>query len=601
MKRYSIILFILCLQAAEAKIYKVGSSRTYKTPSQLENVILDGDTVEIDNEEYVGDVTLWKRNNLFIKGVAGRPHFRANGVRLRWNKSIWLIMGNNIIIENIEFSEAVISNSLGGNGAGIRTEPQATNITIRNCYFHHNQNGIFFPDNPKNNILIESCEFAYNGFGDTGFTHNMYINKVQSFTLRFCYSHHIDADGHLVKSRAAKSFILYNRIADEPGGNSSRLIDLSNGGESYVIGNILIQNAQAINKNLISYGLEGYTNVKNELYIANNTMINERFNGTFIDVANGADKVQIMNNIMVGTGERIKGTAELFNNLNFDQVNQARFQDISNDNYRPTSGSPVVDNGLDFGDANGYSLTPQFEYQSPLSGIIRNRIRAIDIGAYEFIPECFGDSSLITKQFYTICKGDSIFLGGDFQSQSAIYRDTLFTQAGCDSVVISQLTVNPLPTRPSINFFTPNILCASTDADTYQWLLDGILLTEEVQCLRVEEEGIYRVLTVKNSCTSDTSEALNFTLTDLSSDTSTYFVKVFPNPSSGKINLNFVENSGKIKITLFDLLGHKLWSTSLALEMTKQALKFPNLESGTYILKIDASSQTYYEILIIGR
>lgn len=599
MKNYYlfILIFLLSTQFTQAKVYQVGPGRTYTKPSQLENIVQDGDTVEIDAAEYVGDVTLWTKNNLVLRGVGGRPHFRANGVRLRWDKSIWLIMGNDVLIENIEFSEATVPLNKGGNGAGIRTEPQATNLTIRNCYFHDNQNGILIPNNVNSNIVIEYCEFAFNGFGDTGFTHNMYINRVESFTLRFCYSHHIKADGHLVKSRAAKNYILYNRLADEPGGTSSRMIDLSNGGESYVIGNVMIQNAEAINKNLVGYGLEGYTHPKNELYLVNNTMINYRFNGTFLDIRNGADKVQVINNVMVGPGDRILGLAETFNNLDFNQVSEVGFQDVANEDYRPVLGSDLIDAGIDPGTANNFHLLPSFEYQNALASSPRPLIQNVDVGAYEFTPAC--PDTLIQEEFYSLCEGDSLFLGGAFQKQSGTYYDSLTTQAGCDSIIIHQLLVNPLPSRPRIELTEPNILCASTEADIYQWFLNGEMLDATGSCIEASQEGEYTVIATKNTCSSDISEAFNFTITAIESPLTFCPVKIYPNPTTENVLLDLGESPQTVRLVFVDVLGNIAKDKTLNYQFPGQALELQDLQAGTYILKLYRDCQLYSELIII--
>ncbi len=48
----------------------------------------------------------------------------------------------------------------------------------------------------------------------------------------------------------------------------------------------------------------------------------------------------------------------------------------------------------------------------------------------------------------TICQGDSILLGGSFQTTAGTYNDTLAAGAanGCDSIVVTTLTVNPVAT-----------------------------------------------------------------------------------------------------------------------------------------------------------
>lgn len=47
------------------------------------------------------------------------------------------------------------------------------------------------------------------------------------------------------------------------------------------------------------------------------------------------------------------------------------------------------------------------------------------------------------NQTISICQGDSIVLGGSFQNSSGIYTDSLQTSFGCDSLIITTLTVNP--------------------------------------------------------------------------------------------------------------------------------------------------------------
>ena len=42
-----------------------------------------------------------------------------------------------------------------------------------------------------------------------------------------------------------------------------------------------------------------------------------------------------------------------------------------------------------------------------------------------------------------ICQGDSIFLEGAYQTTGGTYTDTLLAAAGCDSIIETNLTVNP--------------------------------------------------------------------------------------------------------------------------------------------------------------
>ncbi len=56
---------------------------------------------------------------------------------------------------------------------------------------------------------------------------------------------------------------------------------------------------------------------------------------------------------------------------------------------------------------------------------------------------------LITDFLTNICEGQSWLAGGKLQTKTGVYYDTLTTSLGCDSVIITNLTVHPAP-KPSL-------------------------------------------------------------------------------------------------------------------------------------------------------
>ena len=52
--------------------------------------------------------------------------------------------------------------------------------------------------------------------------------------------------------------------------------------------------------------------------------------------------------------------------------------------------------------------------------------------------------TLYNSDSVSICYGDSILLGGGYQTTSGMYLDTLISSAGCDSVVDTWLNIYPL-------------------------------------------------------------------------------------------------------------------------------------------------------------
>jgi hypothetical protein len=250
---------------------------------------------------------VWRQNGLTIRGIGGRAHLRADGAHAE-EKAIWVIKGANTTIEHIEFSGARVPHR---NGAGIRLE--GAHLTVRHCRFHHNEMGILTGANPASDIVIEHSEFSHNMRPD-GHNHNVYIGTVRSFTLRYSYVHHATV-GHNVKSRAHRNFILHNRIMDAHDGRSSYALEFPDGGLSFVVGNVIQQGPLNDNPTLVSFGAEGLKHPLNELYVVNNTLVNDDPRGArFVVVWGSAGAVRIVKNIFSGPGELLVGAGELIDN-----------------------------------------------------------------------------------------------------------------------------------------------------------------------------------------------------------------------------------------------------------------------------------------------
>jgi Right handed beta helix region len=313
MKNIQILYFLLFFfPNANATTWSIGATRTYQMPSAVSNLVSDGDIIEIDGETYLGDVAVWYANNLIFRGIGiNRAHLEANG-NYAEGKAIWVIKSRDCRVENIEFSGCTVPDQ---NGAGIRQEGQ--NLTLINCFFHHNEMGILTNNDGISDYVFESCEFANNGYGD-GYSHNIYVGKVNSLTMRYCYSH--DAKiGHLVKSRAQHNLLYYNRLTGE-NGDGSYEIDLPNGGLAILIGNIIEQSANSENGGIISFGLEGATNNLQQIALSHNTILNNRFDARFLQYSAGTTQVTMRGNQFLGIGNLLQGsgaTLDTSHNLRF--------------------------------------------------------------------------------------------------------------------------------------------------------------------------------------------------------------------------------------------------------------------------------------------
>lgn len=349
------------------RVLNVGPDREYKKPSEVISVLEDGDTVEIDEGTYLGDFVIWDKDNITIRGI-GDVVLDATGYTIPNKKAIWVINGDNVIVDNIEFKGAVVPDK---NGAGIRI--QSKNLTIINSYFHDNEMGILTWNDADSILTIKNSHFAYNGYGD-GYSHNMYIGKIKNFTISSSYSHH-SLIGHTLKSRARENHIYYNKFIDGSNGRSSYLIDIPNGGKSFIVGNILQQGPLTDNPHMVSYGAEGITNPVQEVYFISNTLVNDKSSGSSwgLRIVSGVDQI-VENNIFSGLNQVFDGAGDITRNIILDKGN---FTDAVNYDYRLVSGSLAIDSAYDS------SIIPQFEYDHLAKIKAREDDGNLDFGAFE--------------------------------------------------------------------------------------------------------------------------------------------------------------------------------------------------------------------------
>jgi len=397
--------------AAEAAVWNVSSISQFKAAMAAAN---PGDEIYVQYGVYhvttADDHKHWFRragtpeNPIRIIGVLNeqgdRPVFDASGTPI--DRGIFYIWEyySNYVIENLEFRNARGMSVLSNNAAAAYIK--ADNITFRNCYSHHNDNGWFSTDTAHNTVL-EYCETAYNGKPpgtSGGLTHNHYMNS-QSLTVRGCYIHH-SIEGQNFKSRCSSVVFEYNWVEED--GNYSWELASNNVSNSLMIGNVIIKGRYADNSRII--GLSDGGAVYGTLTMINNTIVATSSNHRFIySNANARTNLVLHNNIFVGPSTQLfswYGTGTRTGSHNWFRSGMSVPAGITNSLFGVTPGfvdeaagdyhllpdSPARDAGLNnpqwLNPSGVWEVAvPDLEYLAVAQTSPRPDDGALDIGAYE--------------------------------------------------------------------------------------------------------------------------------------------------------------------------------------------------------------------------
>jgi hypothetical protein len=193
---------------------------------------------------------------------------------------------SSLTVDGLTFQGAAISNSDGGNGAGIRDQsPGAASLIVMNSKFIGNQDGILTAGSGnQETVQILNSQFINNGNPSDpgGQEHALYVGDALSLLVSgslFCGT----AIGHDIKSRAASTTVTGSQIfigtnSGAPAGcdvgSTSFGIDITQGGQASISGTQLFQGDANQNGAMVSYGEDGLTFAVNSFVVSDTTFAN---------------------------------------------------------------------------------------------------------------------------------------------------------------------------------------------------------------------------------------------------------------------------------------------------------------------------------------
>ncbi len=189
----------------------------------------------------------------------------------------------------------------------------------------------------------------------------------------------------------------------------------------------------------------------------------------------------------------------------------------------------------------------------------------------------------LTLNPQTVCENEPYVINLHTYNQSGVYLDTLHNIFGCDSIVITNLTVNSVDT--SITLIPGGFISNQSNA-TYQWCectINGPMPIpgKTDQTFLPDFLGTYSVIVTFNNCT-DTSGCFNPTMVGLNTISLSNSVYAYYYEDNNTV---FVKSTSILKrVELIDLEGRIVYHNTENVTETK--LNTAELSKGLYILRV---------------
>lgn len=263
----AIFCLLLALAApAFARTLTAGPGQAYPDPAAAIASARAGDVVKIAPGTY-HECAVLNVPDLTVEGE--KPGVVMTG-KVCQGKAILVVNGDHDVLRDLTLSGAVDPD---GNGAGVRAE--GGSLTVDHVTFTHDQDGILAAKMPNAVITITSSRFTHDGACVHACAHGIYIGPIRKVIVRNSVFRDIRT-GHAIKSRAASTVIIHDRIMDGERGTSSYLVDLPNGGNLLMRDDRLEKGVLSSNSaTAISIGEEGNAPAHARVEISHVTFTNE--------------------------------------------------------------------------------------------------------------------------------------------------------------------------------------------------------------------------------------------------------------------------------------------------------------------------------------
>ena len=296
----AVMLATLTMPVYANAILTVGASGSYST---ISNAVSYADshagtyyTIQIAPNTYVNDFPVVTVPLTLEASPATQGQVILRATIAPPNRKGIITTSANLTAIGMTFEGAAISDLYGANAAGIRAQAGTDLLTIRNSIFRNNQDGILIDSFPTAIVAISGSQFIGNGVATgphAGLEHALYAGEVKSLSVSsstFCGT----LVGHDIKSRAASTTVTNNSLFDgasDPAlacaaGSTSYAVDISNGGQTLMSGNTIVQGPSTKNYTMVSYGADGTLRGYSNSFSSSHDSFSNSLPGTSVGIYN---------------------------------------------------------------------------------------------------------------------------------------------------------------------------------------------------------------------------------------------------------------------------------------------------------------------------
>lgn len=219
---------------------------------------------------------------------------------------------------------------------------------------------------------------------------------------------------------------------------------------------------------------------------------------------------------------------------------------------------------------------------------------------------CAGDSATLTASggatyFWDIfAAGPSITVS---PANSTVYSVTATDANGCEGTASQLVTVNALPTVPTITQ-SGNTMSVPSGYATYQWFFNGNPVSGATTNTYVgtASGNVYVVVSNAAGCDAQSATLPFIYVAVTPMGILDFAVAIYPNPNNGRFTVSMeLERDREVGLRVFDLAGHQVWSAENALLSGewKQVIDLSNLSRGTYMLEIASEGQRAAQRIVV--